>query len=105
MCFQYWILHPFCARLVSYLDKEEQLLSKYILPHADRLSLLETLTQPLSKDNYRLWMHEMLYLEELAELAFIQRYMTFFTWAVRACNKTVLQHAQAESICHFLEVL
>ncbi|PVD39317.1 hypothetical protein C0Q70_01946 [Pomacea canaliculata] len=65
---------PFTPKLVSYLDKEEQLLSKYILPHADRLSLLETLTQPLSKDNYRLWMHEMLYLEELAELAFIQRF-------------------------------
>ena len=48
-------------------------MTKYVLPRPERLSLSETLVQSLSKDNYRLWMHEMLYLEEMAELGFIQR--------------------------------
>jgi hypothetical protein len=61
------------CRLSTKTEQEEQLLSKYLLPRPERLSLSETLMQSLSKDNYRLWMHEMLYLEEMAELGFVQR--------------------------------
>ena len=51
-------------------------MTKYMLPRPERLSLSETLMQSLSKDNYRLWMHEMLYLEEMAELGFVQRWVS-----------------------------
>ena len=51
-------------------------MTKYVLPRPERLSLSETLIQSLSKDNYRLWMHEMLYLEEMAELGFVQRWVS-----------------------------
>ncbi|XP_070187827.1 probable helicase with zinc finger domain isoform X2 [Littorina saxatilis] len=65
---------PFLPPFSTQTDQEEQLLKKYILPRPERLSLSETLMQSLSKDNYRLWMHEMLYLEEMAELGFVQRF-------------------------------
>lgn len=68
------IVVPFLPPISTRSHTEEQLVSKYLLPRPERLSLSETMMQSLSKDNYRLWMHEMLYLEEMAELGFVQRF-------------------------------
>ncbi|XP_041363275.1 probable helicase with zinc finger domain [Gigantopelta aegis] len=53
---------------------EKHLLEKYKLPQPDKFTLSDTIMQSVSKDNYRLWMHEMMYLEEMAQIGFIQRY-------------------------------
>ncbi|XP_076449410.1 putative helicase with zinc finger domain [Babylonia areolata] len=79
---------PFSPPYTTRTDTEEQLLAKYVLPRPERLSLSETVMQSLSKDNYRLWMHEMLYLEEMAELGYIQRFNV--TGSLQLVNRFLL---------------
>ncbi|XP_062616187.1 probable helicase with zinc finger domain isoform X1 [Saccostrea cucullata] len=55
-------------------EEEKQLLSKYSLPEADKFRLSEHLMHPPSKETYRIWMHEMLYIEEWAQMDHISRY-------------------------------
>ncbi|XP_055954783.1 probable helicase with zinc finger domain [Patella vulgata] len=63
------------VQIVAYQPKlqhhsatEKDLLAKYTLPRAEKYS---TIMQTLSKENYRLWMHEMLYLEEMTQYSLI----------------------------------
>lgn len=49
-------------------EKSEGLLSKYSLPAIDKFRFSEHLMHPPSKENYRLWMHQMLYVEEFAQI-------------------------------------
>ncbi|XP_046366711.2 probable helicase with zinc finger domain isoform X1 [Haliotis rufescens] len=65
---------PFEPVSNPYSGTEKSLLSKYTLPRPEKLSMSETIVQTLSKENYRLWMHEMLYLEEMAQLSFVSRF-------------------------------
>lgn len=63
----------FFSRPVPDTDEEKQLLSKYCLPEADKFRLSEHLMQPPTKESYRIWMHEMLYIEEWAQMDHISR--------------------------------
>ena len=49
-------------------ETSEGLLAKYSLPAIDKVRFSEHLMHPPSKDNYRLWMHQMLYVEEFAQI-------------------------------------
>ncbi|KAK7502369.1 hypothetical protein BaRGS_00006322, partial [Batillaria attramentaria] len=86
---------PFTPKSILLTEKEEQLVAKYVLPRPERLSLSETLMQSLSKDNYRLWMHEMLYLEEMAELGFVQRFNV--TASLQLVNRFLLMPGSLSS--------
>ncbi|XP_052069643.1 probable helicase with zinc finger domain [Mytilus californianus] len=58
----------------DYSLDEKKLLTKYCLPESDKFRIAEHLMHPASKETYRIWMHEMLYLEEWAQLENIARY-------------------------------
>lgn len=60
-------------RPVSYSEPEAALMAKYMLPRPDKFCQPETVMHSISKDNYRLWMHEMLYIEEMAQVGYISR--------------------------------
>ncbi|KAK3583585.1 hypothetical protein CHS0354_039403 [Potamilus streckersoni] len=55
-------------------DGAKQLLDKYSLPVLDKFHFSEILMQPPCKENYRLWMHQMLYMEEKAQMEKILKY-------------------------------
>ena len=57
----------------SHSEAEEALMAKYQLPRPDKFCQPETVMQSLSKENYRLWMHEMLYIEEMEQVGYISR--------------------------------
>lgn len=86
---------PFTPKSIVKTEKEEQLVAKYVLPRPERLSLSETLMQSLSKENYRLWMHEMLYLEEMAELGCVQRFNV--TASLQLVNRFLLMPGSLSS--------
>uniref|UniRef100_A0A0B7B1B5 C3H1-type domain-containing protein n=1 Tax=Arion vulgaris TaxID=1028688 RepID=A0A0B7B1B5_9EUPU len=67
-------LVSFEPRPVSHSDSETALITKYTLPRSDKFCPPETVMRSLSKDNYRLWMHEMLYIEEMAQVGYISRF-------------------------------
>ncbi|ESO87147.1 hypothetical protein LOTGIDRAFT_106967, partial [Lottia gigantea] len=53
-------------------ESDKNLLAKYSLPQAEKFSRPESaIMQTLNKKNYREWMHEMLYLEEMAQFSSI----------------------------------
>lgn len=58
----------------DYSEQEKKLLSKYCLPESEKFRVAEHLMHPASKETYRIWMHEMLYIEEWAQLENIARY-------------------------------
>ncbi|CAG5131356.1 unnamed protein product [Candidula unifasciata] len=64
----------FEPRPVSHSNIEVALITKYALPRPDKLCAPETMLRNLSKDNYRLWMHDMLYIEEMAQKGYISRF-------------------------------
>lgn len=67
------ILQLFVFRTNDYSLDEKKLLTKYSLPESDKFRIAEHLMHPASKETYRIWMHEMLYLEEWAQLENIAR--------------------------------
>lgn len=68
------LMFEFLCRPVPETEEEKQLLSKYCLPEADKFRLSEHLMHPPTKETYRIWMHEMLYIEEWAQMDHISRY-------------------------------
>lgn len=67
------LMIDFLCRPVPETEEEKQLLSKYCLPEADKFRLSEHLMHPPTKETYRIWMHEMLYIEEWAQMDHISR--------------------------------
>lgn len=67
-------MFDFLCRPVPETEEEKQLLTKYCLPEADKFRLSEHLMHPPTKETYRIWMHEMLYIEEWAQMDHISRY-------------------------------
>jgi len=49
-------------------QKSLELLKKYSLPEMNKFQFSEHLMHTPTKENYRLWMHQMLYVEELAQI-------------------------------------
>ncbi|KAH9492798.1 hypothetical protein Btru_024739, partial [Bulinus truncatus] len=78
----------FEPRPVSYSESEAALMAKYTLPRPDKFCLPETVLQSLSKENYRLWMHEMLYIEEMDQVKYVSRFNV--TTSVQLVNKFLL---------------
>lgn len=68
-------LYYISIRPVPIIEEEKTLLKKYCLPEAEKFRLGEHLMHPPSKETYRIWMHEMLYIEEWAQLEHISRFV------------------------------
>lgn len=64
---------------ISYRAPDDQksidLLKKYALPGMNKFKFSEHLMQTPTKENYRLWMHQMLYVEELSQIDKISKYV------------------------------
>ena len=54
-------------------DKEEILLDEYPLPDPNKLQMQEVISQTFCRENYREWMHDLLYFEELTQFGLISR--------------------------------
>ncbi|KAI8742129.1 helicase with zinc finger domain [Biomphalaria glabrata] len=78
----------FEPRPVSYSESEAALMAKYTLPRPDKFCLPETVLQSLSKENYRLWMHEMLYIEEMDQVKYVSRFNV--TTSLQLVNRFLL---------------
>ncbi|XP_012946925.1 probable helicase with zinc finger domain [Aplysia californica] len=81
-------LVSFEPRPVSHSERERALLAKYTLPQPDKFCPSETVMHNLSKENYRLWMHQMLYIEELDQVRYISRFNV--TTALQLVNRFLL---------------
>ncbi|XP_059155156.1 probable helicase with zinc finger domain [Physella acuta] len=78
----------FEPRPVSYSEPEAALMAKYMLPRPDKFCQPETVMHSISKENYRLWMHEMLYIEEMAQVGYISRFNV--TTSLQLVNRFLL---------------
>ncbi|XP_014771741.1 probable helicase with zinc finger domain [Octopus bimaculoides] len=55
-------------------EKEEFLLEEYPLPDPNKLQMREVISQAFCRENYRQWMHDLLYFEELTQFGLISRF-------------------------------
>ncbi|KAK3765648.1 hypothetical protein RRG08_063685 [Elysia crispata] len=78
----------FDPRPASHSEAEEALMAKYQLPRPDKFCQPETVMHSLSKENYRLWMHEMLYIEEMEQVGYISRFNV--TTSLQLVNRFLL---------------
>lgn len=60
-------------RPIQETEMEKHLLAKYCLPEIEEFRLSEHLMHLPVKESYRIWMHEMLYIEEWAKIDQIAR--------------------------------
>ncbi|XP_033744648.1 probable helicase with zinc finger domain [Pecten maximus] len=67
-------LLPFEPKPIPNTAIEDKLLSKYSLPDIEKFRFEDHLMHPPTKETYRIWMHEMLYVEEWSQLESISRY-------------------------------
>ncbi|XP_060071826.1 probable helicase with zinc finger domain [Ylistrum balloti] len=67
-------LLPFEPKPIPNTAIEDKLLSKYSLPDIEKFHFEDHLMHPPRKETYRIWMHEMLYVEEWSQLDSISRY-------------------------------
>lgn len=78
----------FDPRPASHSEAEQALMAKYQLPRPDKFCQPETVMHSLSKENYRLWMHEMLYIEEMEQVGYISRFNV--TTSLQLVNRFLL---------------
>ncbi|GFS08344.1 helicase with zinc finger domain 2 [Elysia marginata] len=78
----------FDPRPASHSEAEQALMAKYQLPRPEKFCQPETVMHSLSKENYRLWMHEMLYIEEMEQVGYISRFNV--TTSLQLVNRFLL---------------
>ncbi|OWF45624.1 helicase with zinc finger domain [Mizuhopecten yessoensis] len=67
-------LLPFALKPIPNTAIEDKLLAKYSLPDIEKFRFEDHLMHSPTKETYRIWMHEMLYVEEWSQLDSISRY-------------------------------
>lgn len=70
-----------CSRPHSLSDAEESLLCNYPPPTATNFTVSEALLEPgLTRENYKVRMHDLLRIEEMAQFSSVSKWVNMVKW-------------------------